>query len=121
MSDKEIRPLKPWQNKLHEIIFEADTPAGKWFDIILLWSILFSVVAVMLESVDSISSIYGTELRIIEWGFTILFTIEYIARILTVGKPIKYIFSFYGIIDLVSIIPIIYRDFCFGNTYIIGN
>lgn len=93
------------KNRLHEIIFEADTPAGKWFDIILLWAILLSVITVMLESVDGISSVYGTELRYIEWGFTILFTIEYILRIIATGKSIKYIFSFYGIIDLVSIIP----------------
>jgi voltage-gated potassium channel len=97
--------LKPWQIKLHEIIFEADTRAGKWFDILLLWAILLSVAAVMLESVESINQAYGEELRIMEWSFTFLFTLEYIARILTVGKPLKYIFSFYGIIDLVSIIP----------------
>ncbi len=93
------------KKKLHEIIFEADTPAGKWFDIILLLSILASVVVVMLESVNSISNLYGAELRLIEWIFTILFTIEYFARIIATGKPLKYIFSFYGIIDLVSIIP----------------
>lgn len=105
MSPIEKSTLKPWQIKLHEIIFEADTKAGKWFDILLLWAILLSVAAVMLESVESINQAYGEELRIIEWSFTFLFTIEYIARILTVGKPLKYIFSFYGIIDLVSIIP----------------
>ena len=105
MSESEKTILKPWQIKLHEIIFEADTKAGKWFDILLLWAILLSVAAVMLESVESISTQYGNELRIIEWSFTIIFTFEYIARILSVGKPLKYIFSFYGIIDLVSILP----------------
>lgn len=115
MSSVEKSKLKPWQRKLHEVIFEADTPAGKWFDILLLWAILLSVVAVMLESVQSISEQYGTELRIIEWGFTILFTIEYFARILSVGKPIKYIFSFYGIIDLISIIPTFIGIFVSGT------
>lgn len=105
MSSTEKSTLKPWQKKLHQIIFEADTRAGKWFDILLLWAILLSVAAVMLESVESINQAYGEELRIMEWSFTFLFTIEYVARILTVGKPLKYIFSFYGIIDLVSIIP----------------
>lgn len=105
MDFKEKSTLKPWQLKLHEIIFEADTPSGKWFDILLLWAIVLSVLAVMLESVESIANVYGTELRIIEWVFTIIFTFEYIARILTVGKPIKYILSFYGIIDLISVVP----------------
>ncbi len=104
-----------WKNKLHEIIFEADTPAGKWFDVLLLWAILLSVVTVMLESVESISSVYGTQLRIIEWFFTILFTFEYFARIITTGKPIKYIFSFYGIIDLVSIVPTYFGLFISGT------
>jgi len=99
------KPLTPFQRKLHEVIFEADTPAGKWFDIVLLIAILLSVVTVMLESVESIASVYGSELRIIEWSFTIFFTIEYIARIISLGKPLKYVFSFYGIIDLISIIP----------------
>jgi voltage-gated potassium channel len=107
--------LKPWQKKLHEIIFEADTLAGKWFDIILLWSILLSVIAVMLESVESISTIYGNELRIIEWIFTIIFTLEYIARILSVGKPLKYMFSFYGIIDFISIVPTFIGIFVSGT------
>jgi len=99
------RPLTPFQKKLHEIIFEADTRAGKWFDILLLIAILLSVATVMLESVNSISEIYGTELRNIEWAFTILFTLEYFARLISIGRPIKYVFSFYGIIDLISIIP----------------
>lgn len=115
MSPIEKSTLKPWQIKLHEVIFEADTQAGKWFDIILLWAILLSVVVVMLESVESISNHYGSELRIIEWGFTILFSLEYIARILSVGKPIKYIFSFYGIIDLISIIPTFIGIFVTGT------
>ena len=105
MSQIDNKPLTPFQQKLHEIIFEADTRAGKLFDIILLWAILLSVVTVMLESVESIRLLYGTELRIIEWSFTFLFTIEYFARIMAIGKPLKYIFSFYGIIDLISIIP----------------
>lgn len=104
MSNTE-KKLSPWQHKLHEVIYEADTKAGKWFDIILLVAILLSVATVMLESVNSITVLYGKELRIIEWIFTILFTIEYIARLISIGKPLKYVFSFYGIIDLISLIP----------------
>ena len=93
------------REKLHTIIFEADTRAGKLFDIVLLWAILISILVVMLESVESISEAYSTEIKIIEWSFTILFSIEYIARIIAVKKPLKYIFSFYGVIDLLSILP----------------
>ena len=91
--------------KLHEIIFEADTKKGKIFDIILLIAILISVFGVILSSVDSIEKDYGNILRFSEWIFTILFTIEYIFRIYCIKKPIKYIFSFMGIIDFLSIIP----------------
>jgi voltage-gated potassium channel len=97
--------LSPWQNKLHEVIYEADTKAGKYFDIILLICILLSVATVMLESVESIAALHGEELRIIEWTFTFLFTLEYIARLISIGKPLKYFLSFYGIIDLISILP----------------
>ena len=115
MSSSNSTRLTPFQRKLHEVIFEADTRAGKWFDIILLWAILLSVIAVMLESVENINSVYGDELRFIEWSFTILFTLEYIARIVSIGKPLKYIFSFYGIIDLISIIPTYFGLFVTGT------
>lgn len=94
-----------WKNKLHEIIYEADTPAGKLFDLVLLVVIIASIVLVMLESVKAIDLKYHTFLNTAEWIITILFTIEYIARIITVKQPFKYIFSFYGIIDLLSTIP----------------
>ena len=94
-----------WRSKLHEIIYEADTPAGKLFDIILLISILASIVLVMLESVEWIDNKYHFFLDTSEWVITILFTLEYIARIITVKKPLRYITSFYGIIDLLSTIP----------------
>ena len=94
-----------WRNRLHEIIFEADTKAGKLFDIILLILILGSISVVMLESVDSIRAKYGELLNTFEWGLTVLFSIEYIARIVSIKRPLKYIFSFYGIIDLLSILP----------------
>lgn len=94
-----------WRTKLHEIIYEADTRAGKLFDIILLIAILASIVLVMLESIDSFDQKYHDFLNISEWVITILFTIEYIVRIITVNKPIKYITSFYGIIDLLATIP----------------
>ncbi|WP_179345287.1 ion transporter [Winogradskyella ursingii] len=94
-----------WKTKLHEIIYEADTPAGKLFDVVLLIAILASIVLVMLESVSSFDAKYHNFLNIAEWIITILFTVEYILRIITVNKPWRYVKSFYGIIDLLSTIP----------------
>ena len=94
-----------FRKKLHVIIYEADTPAGRFFDLALLFVIIISIVAVMLESVTSIRLLHGKELAITEWIITILFTLEYIARIVALKKPLNYIFSFYGIIDLISTLP----------------
>ena len=107
---------KNWKDKLHEIIYEADTPAGKLFDVILLIAILASILLVMLESVKSIDAQYHTFINISEWIITILFSIEYIARIISVKKPSKYIFSFYGIIDLLSTLPK-YISLIFAGTH----
>jgi voltage-gated potassium channel len=96
---------KNWKSKLHEIIYEADTPAGKIFDVVLLILIITSIIAVMLESIEEIDNKYHVVLNIAEWVITILFTIEYIARIISVKKPKQYIFSFYGVVDLLSTIP----------------
>jgi len=94
-----------WRLKLHEIIFEADTKAGKTFDILLIVAILLSVAAVMLDSIPNIKRGYGSQLYIAEWVFTIVFSIEYLVRLITVGRPIKYAKSFFGIIDLLAILP----------------
>ena len=99
------KPLKPWKKRIHTIIFEADTPAGKLFDVLLLIAIVISTIAVMLETVKEVGIPYAKELEILEWVITIFFTLEYIARIVSVGNPMKYIFSFYGVIDLLSILP----------------
>jgi voltage-gated potassium channel len=96
---------KNWRFKLHEILYEADTPKGKVFNIVLLIVILASIVFVMMESVQEIDQKYHKFLNAAEWVITILFTVEYIARIVAVKNPAKYIFSFYGIIDLLSTIP----------------
>ncbi|MCW9706443.1 ion transporter [Fodinibius salsisoli] len=94
-----------WKGRLHEIIFEADTRSGKVFDVVLIASIILSVIVVMLDSIVSYRNAYGELLYELEWFFTILFTIEYIFRILTVEKKSGYIFSFYGLVDLFSILP----------------
>lgn len=97
--------LSPWREKLHEIIFEADTPSGKIFDVILIVAIIISVMAVMLDSVSSIRLKHGELLNILEWSFTIIFAIEYCLRLLSVRNPKLYVFSLLGMIDLISIIP----------------
>ncbi len=94
-----------WRLKLHEVIFEADTPAGKWFDVLLLVAILTSVILVMLDSVSTIQQSHGRFLLAGEWLFTILFTIEYLLRLLSVGRPLAYATSFYGLVDLMAILP----------------
>ncbi|MCJ7771635.1 MAG: ion transporter [Desulfobacterales bacterium] len=93
------------KKRLHEIIFEADTPAGKYFDVILIIGILVSVLMVMLDSVSAIQKSYGGFLYAAEWFFTILFTIEYVLRLYCVRRPILYARSFYGIVDLLAILP----------------
>lgn len=98
------KPLN-WRNKLHQIIFEADTKAGKRFDVLLFWAIALSVLAVMIESVKPIHEKYEFYFIVIEWTFTILFTIEFILRLISVKKPWKYVFSFYGLVDILSILP----------------
>jgi voltage-gated potassium channel len=105
-----------WRRKLHDIIYEADTPAGKIFDILLFITIIASIILVMLESIKSFDEKYHNFLNISEWVITILFSIEYIARIVTVKKPLKYIFSFYGIIDFLSTIPK-YISLLFGGIH----
>lgn len=95
----------PVKKRISIIIFGTDTPAGKAFDVALLWAILLSVLAVMLESVKAIDAEYHVQLETIEWVFTVLFTLEYALRIYVTRKPLNYIFSFYGIIDLLSILP----------------
>ncbi|MBC2715126.1 MAG: ion transporter [Desulfobacteraceae bacterium] len=99
------QPYKNWRSRLYEIIFGTVTPAGKAFDVVLIWSILFSVVIVILESVHSIRSVYGDILYGIEWFFTILFTIEYILRLISVKRPLGYATSFFGLVDLLAILP----------------
>ena len=96
---------KSFKQKVHEIIFEADTVTGKLFDVILLAAILLSIIGVMLESVNEIDKKYHELIMAFEWGFTILFTIEYFFRIYAVNRSFKYIFSFMGIVDLLAIIP----------------
>ncbi len=107
---------EPWKKKLHEIIYEADTKPGKLFDVLLLVTIVASILLVMLESVKSIDLKYHAFFDIAEWVITILFSLEYILRIISIKKPQTYIFSYYGIIDLLSTIPK-YLSLIIGGTH----
>jgi voltage-gated potassium channel len=99
------RELAPWREHLHEVIFEADTPAGKLFDVALLVLIVASVLTVILESVTGVQARHGIILQAAEWFFTILFTVEYVLRLLCVRRPINYARSFLGVVDLLAILP----------------
>ncbi|HEY0770261.1 MAG TPA: ion transporter [Sphingobacteriaceae bacterium] len=107
------------RKRMYSIIFGSDTRAGKLFDLILLWVILFSILCVVIESVASFRTQYYQYIRIAEWIFTILFTIEYILRIYSSNKPWKYIFSFYGLIDLVAFLPTYLSLFLAGTQYLV--
>lgn len=111
--------IAPWRKQLHEIIFEADTPAGKLFDVVLIVTILSSVTVVMLESVQSVRAEYGTVLVNLEWFFTILFTVEYVLRLSCVRQPSRYATSFFGVIDLLAILPTYLSLFIPGTRYLL--
>ncbi|MEM7182373.1 MAG: ion transporter [Spirochaetota bacterium] len=113
---QEANKQQRYREKLYTIIFEADTPAGKTFDVILLWLILISILVVSLESVATLRTQFGTKFRFIEWLLTAIFSLEYILRIYSSPNRWKYIFSFYGAIDLLSITPT-YLSLFFAETH----
>jgi voltage-gated potassium channel len=100
-------PASPpsFRTRLHTVIFEADTPAGKAFDVLLLIAILGSIVVVCLESVAEVREQHRALLRTVEWGFTLLFTAEYVLRLYCIARPLRYARSFYGVVDLLAILP----------------
>jgi len=108
-----------FRKKVYEIIFEAETRAGKLFDIVLLISICISILIVILQSVESINTRFETIFYVAEWFFTILFTIEYALRIYSIEKPIRYIRSFYGIVDLLAILPTYLELFIAGAHFLL--
>jgi voltage-gated potassium channel len=114
---KPPRTVGPWRQKLWTIIFESDTPAGKAFDVVLLVAILASVGVVLLESLPDIQPETARVLFSLEFGFTILFTIEYVLRLISVRRPVRYMISFYGIVDFMAIIPTYIALFVPGAQY----
>lgn len=116
MSEQD-RKLSPWREKIFSVIFGTETPSGKLFDIVLLIFILGSVLAVMLETVDSIESQFSSFLITLEWVFTIFFTIEYVLRLISARRPWRYAKSFFGIIDLLAILPTYLSLIVVGTKY----
>ena len=104
-SDEPAASPQSWRERWYDIMFEADTPAGKLFDVVLLIVIALSVLVVMLESVESMRLEHGRALLIAEWVITILFTAEYVMRLLCAPRPGRYAMSFFGIVDLLAILP----------------
>jgi voltage-gated potassium channel len=99
-------PNRPaWRNRLHEVVFEADTPAGRRFDLTLLWLIVASVAVVVAESVPELRAVHGGLFHALEWGFTALFTIEYLLRLIAVRRPLAWATSPIGIVDLLAVLP----------------
>lgn len=109
-----------FREKINRIIFGHDTPAGKLFDVILLWTILISVIVVVLESVPSYRQNFYELFFYTEWAITILFTLEYIVRIWSTKTPLRYIFSFWGLVDLLSILPTYMELINFGFHYLLA-
>ena len=99
------RPLGGWRLTLYTVIFEADTRAGRWFDLALVWIILASVAVVMLDSFEDLHARWGGVFNKLEWLFTLLFTTEYLARLACVRQPVRYARSTFGIIDLLAVLP----------------
>ena len=119
MTDNNKRELTPFQEKWHTIIFEANTPAGRAFDIILLVAILISVVIVMMESVMPLQEKFGRLFHILEWVFTIIFSLEYLFRVWCSYRPKAYITSFYGLVDLLCILPTYVEAFYGGAHFLL--
>ena len=109
----------PWREKIYEVIFEADTPWGKAFDVALLWAILGSVSAVCLDSVASFEERFHDVFVAAEWTFTALFSIEYLLRMISVRQPLRYAISFYGLVDLLAILPSYLSLFIPGSQHLL--
>jgi voltage-gated potassium channel len=115
--NQETESPQTLKERIYTVIFEADTPGGKFFDVTLIIAIALSVLVVMLDSVQAIHADYETLLLVLEWIFTVLFTIEYVLRIYCIGNKIKYIGSFFGLVDLLAILPTYISLFFPGSRY----
>ena len=119
MEGKDFKRFPELRSELYIIVFGTDTRAGKLFDIVLLWAIVGSILVVTFESVRELNERFETAFAILEWVFTILFSIEYLLRIFILKKPLKYVFSFLGIIDFLALVPTYLSIFVTGGAYLV--
>ena len=117
-TEKEL-PGKNFREKLFKIIYESDTYGSKFFNIALIVCVVISVLIVSFDSIERINIRYGKILLFTEWIITILFTVEYTLRVTCIKKPLKYIFSFMGLVDLLSILPLYLSFFFTGTKYLV--
>ncbi len=108
-----------WRHKLYEIVFEAETTSGRAFDFTLITLIFLSVIAVFLESIRGMRDVLGPELRAAEWAFTGIFSVELLLRLIAVKRPMRYVLSFYGLVDLLAILPTYLSLFVPGTQYLL--
>ena len=113
------RPVSGWRLRLRQILFESETPAGRRFALVLIFSIIMSVVTVMLDSVDAVRQTHGDLLYALEWFFTLIFTLEYLLRLVCSGRPLRYAASFFGVVDLLAIIPTYISLLLPGSQYLV--
>lgn len=116
---KGLPSIKHMRLIVHEVIFGTETSWGKRFDVVLLWAILISLLAIMFESVPWIGQKYHDPLYIIEWFFTVLFTVEYLLRLWVSDEPRNYAFSFFGVIDLLAVVPTYLSLFVAGTQFLL--
>lgn len=119
MQGKDFKHFPKIRNKLYEIVFGTDTPAGKGFDVVLLIVIVLSIIVVMLESVREFHDANEDLLDILEWTFTAIFSVEYLLRIFISRHPKKYVFSFFGTVDLIALLPTYISLFVTGGSYLV--
>lgn len=111
-------PHDGWRRKVYRVVFESDTPAGVLFDKVLVVAIISSILTVILDSVPSIHARHAEVFQVLEWGFTLLFSLEYLLRVLCLRQPLRYVKSFYGIVDLVAVLPT-YLVLFFPNVHVL--
>jgi voltage-gated potassium channel len=116
---KETSSKTQWRSKIFKIIYHADTPAGKWFDILLIVFIIMSVLTIILDSVNQLHLNYGHLFTLLEWVFTIIFTVEFVLRLVSIKRPLRYVFSFFGIVDILSILPTYLSLFFVGAQHLL--
>ncbi|MEQ8551219.1 MAG: ion transporter [Cyclobacteriaceae bacterium] len=119
MEGKDFKRFPGLRSKLYTIVFGTETPAGKLFDVVLLWAIVGSILVVTFESVKELNDRFESAFAVFEWVFTILFSIEYLLRIFILKKPLKYVFSFLGIIDFLALVPTYLSLFVTGGAYLV--